>query len=337
MNDWYEPRLRLLSPWGSSPVQYPPAIQKAQPAAPAQQANNIAEVFTPAGPEPKPDPWMDDADDKLHSIGIPAMKEEPFICLAYLQAAMGNVFGKLMWEHATQQLSNTLDVLALADRLPIHPRPVQTLINAWRRLGIDPDAYIIQYTACPLCWKHHSPEELKNPPSPDCLSRNCAGQIYMLKGEVQAPTFLVPHVSIIGSLRRMFMCQGFVALVKRKEDHQPGRNNNENFLMKDMPDGEMWYCSTTDTTRKVGSLGTVRDIPTNGDPLATDLFLHQFGLQLTLNTDWYVLHERSDETDFSLTGLVFCLAIHIQQAQSIIQSITLHTNFAYSRFMLSAP
>ena len=47
------------------------------------------------------------------------MKEESYIQMAYLQAVMGNVFGKLTWEHATQQLENTLDVLQMAGSLPV--------------------------------------------------------------------------------------------------------------------------------------------------------------------------------------------------------------------------
>lgn len=52
-------------------------------------------MFVPAGPEPEPDPCVDDVNDEPHSIGILVMKEEAYIRLAYLQAVMGNVFGKI--------------------------------------------------------------------------------------------------------------------------------------------------------------------------------------------------------------------------------------------------
>ncbi|KAF9455619.1 hypothetical protein BDZ94DRAFT_1316026 [Collybia nuda] len=57
--------------------------------------------------------------------------------------------------------------------------------------------------------------------------------------------------------------------------------------MKEMPDGEMWYYSATKTKHEVGSMGTICDMPNNNDGILTKLFSHQFGLQLTLNTDWF--------------------------------------------------
>jgi hypothetical protein len=263
-------------------LQYPQAI----PAPVPQPLHTVEEVFIPAGLDPDPDPWVDAMGDEAEPLGIPAMKGEPYIRLAYLQAVMGNVYGKLTWEHATQQLNNTLDCLSLAQPLPVHPRPVRTLQSARRRLGIDPDQYITQYSICPICWKHHTPQEFKDLASPDCSTRNCTGKVYTLKDGHHVPSLIVPHVSLIDSLRQMFMRPGFTKLVERKVDHQPGRNSDEDFLMKDMHDGEMWYRSTTGTTREIGSMGTIHDTPSNGAEIPTKLFFHRFGLQLTLNTDW---------------------------------------------------
>ena len=207
--------------------------------------------------------------------------------MAYLQAVMGNVFGKLTWEHATEQLENTLNVLAMAGRLPVYPRPVRTLQSARRRLGIDPDTYIIQYALCMICWKHHTPEQLKDLAGPQCRNRNCTGLIYRVENGARIPLLINPQVSIIGSLRRMFLRPGFAKMVTKNPNHQPGRNNNDDFVMKDMPDGDMWYHSSTSTRCKVGSHGTIWDVSIDGGPV-TKLFSHHFGLQLTLNTDWWV-------------------------------------------------
>ncbi|KAF9461452.1 hypothetical protein BDZ94DRAFT_1371533 [Collybia nuda] len=265
--------LDLMPAGANAPPLVPPA-----PIPPPIHVQPVdAEVFIPAGPDPDPDPWVDAEGNEVQPLGIPAMQEEPYIRLAYLQAVMGNVFGKLTWEHATQQLNNTLDILALADRLPVHPRPVRTLQSARQRLGIDPDQYIIQYSLCPVCWKHHTPQELKDLASPNCSARNCTGKIYTLKDGHRDPVLILPRVSLIG----------FAALVERRPHHQPGRNSDEDFIMKDMPDGKMWYYSTTRTKREVGNLGTVRDTPNSAEELPTKLFSHRFGLQLTLNTDWF--------------------------------------------------
>jgi hypothetical protein len=114
---------------------------------------------------------------------------------------MGNVFGKLTWEHATQQLENTLDVLQMAGSLPIFPHPVHTLQSARRRLGIDPDAYIIQYALCTMCWKHHTPDQVKDLVTPHCSHQNCMGLIYNVKNDSRVPLLINPQVSIIGSLQ----------------------------------------------------------------------------------------------------------------------------------------
>src|SRR6202035_5302122 len=100
---------------------------------PARFYQQIDEVFTSVEPPLIPDPEIDRFQVDRPSLAIPAMKEEPYIRLAYLQAVMGNVFGKLTWEMATQTLNNTLDCLAIAGRLPVHPRPVRTLQSARQR------------------------------------------------------------------------------------------------------------------------------------------------------------------------------------------------------------
>ena len=200
-----------------------------------------------------------------------------------------NVFGKLTWQLATEQLNNTLDILQVAQHhLPSFPTPVRTLQSARRRLGVDPDVHIIQYAICPSCWKHYTPELLAQLETPACCERNCTGVIYTLNSEgKRSPILIHPQVSVIGTLRRMFMRPGFAALVERRPENRPGRNKDESFVMNDICDGDMWYRSTTNSMRECGTTGTIRDVPIPGQEMK-HLYTHRFGLQLTLNTDWCV-------------------------------------------------
>lgn len=83
------------------------------------------------------------------------------------------------------------------------------------------------------------------------------------------------------------MRPGFANLIKDSRNHQGGRIQDENFMMKDMDDAEGWDQLYTNTIREVGNLGTVRDWPEGDTPTPTKLTSHCFGLHLTINTDWY--------------------------------------------------
>jgi hypothetical protein len=307
---------------------------------PARFYQQIDEVFTSVEPPLIPDPEIDRFQVDRPSLAIPAMKEEPYIRLAYLQAVMGNVFGKLTWEMATQTLNNTLDCLAIAGRLPVHPRPVRTLQSARQRLGIDPDLWIIQYAICPVCWKHFTPKEMANLEAPGCLSLNCAGEIYKINNKGKRVANLIcPQVSIIECLRRMFLRPGFAKLVERKPEHQPGRNSDVDFIMKDISDGEMWYKDDTRTIRQVGSQGTIRDVSIDGNPI-TKLYSRRFGLQITLNLDWcrifYHTHSVLTNKCYLLLGLFRFLDGHTQQDLFTSLSTTFLEIFATSKSMHTA-
>jgi hypothetical protein len=271
MQEYEVPQLPVTPPSPPAPIQAP--------------ANNAAEIFADVEPPIDLDLGIGIDSDEDDSDTIPAMKEKAYMRLTYLQAVLGNVFGKLTWERATEQLRTTLRILSMAGSLPVAPQPVSTLQSARRRLGIDPDAYIVQYSVCPLCWKHYTPLEMTNLASANCTNTRCAGSIFTIHKGNRVPVLINPQVSIIRSLRRMFLRRGFAQMVEKKPEHQPGRNEDDDFVMRDVPDGEMWYRSTTGTTRQQGNQGTIRDIPINGQG-STKLYSHCFGLQLTLNTDW---------------------------------------------------
>ncbi|KAH9921364.1 hypothetical protein B0H21DRAFT_701660 [Amylocystis lapponica] len=207
---------------------------------------------------------------------------------------MSNIYGNSTWDRATQQLNESLDLLLAAGKLPLVPRPVRTLASARRHLGIDADAWIIQYAICPVCWKHHTPQELEELDSPDCSVAGCTGKLYTdsvnSKGKRRRePTKICPQVSMIESLRRMFMRPGFAKSLIDYRQFASGRNDNEDFIMEDMHDGEMIYKLSTGTIREVNSTGTIRDRPNDPRRPATKLTQHRYGLPMSMNLDWFGL------------------------------------------------
>ncbi|KAF5368271.1 hypothetical protein D9615_010359 [Tricholomella constricta] len=239
-----------------------------------------------------------DLDDRPSLIPR-AFLEEPQVRLAYLQAVKSNVYGHLTVQQATENLNSTLDALLVAGALPELPRPVRTLSAAKARLGIDPDLYITQYTLCPVCWKHFTPKQMADLVSSACPVTDCTGilfqESYNKKNQcIRTPYLINPQVSIIESLRRMFMRPGWAKSLKDSrptEVNQINRNDNEDFVMKDMDDATEWYNSFTNTVRQVGDMGTVRDVPLErlDNAAAPRLTDHRYGLHLTLNADWFGL------------------------------------------------
>ncbi|KZT18597.1 hypothetical protein NEOLEDRAFT_1159410 [Neolentinus lepideus HHB14362 ss-1] len=217
---------------------------------------------------------------------------KPFIRLAYLEACLANIYSNVT-------LNGALDALFIAGVLPLVPRPVRTLVSAKRRLGIDADQYITQYALCTECWKHYTPTELWDLPSPYCILPECSGEVFEQledsKGKIKRrPLKIMPHTSIIATLRRFFRRPGFAQMIRDSRNDVPGRNNNENFLMKDMSDGDIWHMSRTGICREIGDCGTVRDVPIEGG--GRNLSSHRFGLHLTMNAGWFGMLERPHST-----------------------------------------
>ncbi|KAE9404138.1 hypothetical protein BT96DRAFT_989632 [Gymnopus androsaceus JB14] len=91
--------------------------------------------------------------DPEFATGIPptfALGEIPAVRMAYLQAVINNIVHHQSVTATNNNLDMTLNIIqstgALSDT---GPRTVRTLASAKRRLGIDPDACIIQYAICP--------------------------------------------------------------------------------------------------------------------------------------------------------------------------------------------
>lgn len=246
----------------------------------------------------RPVPWPDvripgsDQDQEDRPSLVPrAFNERPGVRLAYLNTVIGNVFGKQSIQAATDALNNQLNCMLLEGVLPEHPRPVHHLLSAKRRLGIDPDQWITQYAICPECWKHLTPNQLKELASPECTVLDCPGILYDectdAKGKrIRITRKIMPHVSLIGSLQRMFMRPGFAKSIRDSRQDQPRRNDDDDYVMTDIHDGTLWHELETNTVRETGELGTVRDRPQDNGPTATKLTEHRYGLHLTLNIDW---------------------------------------------------
>ncbi|KAG1760475.1 hypothetical protein EDD22DRAFT_990093 [Suillus occidentalis] len=244
-----------------------------------------------------------DQDQEDRPFLVPrAFQECPGVRLAYLNAVVGNVFGNHTVQAATDSLNNQLNCMLVEGVLPEHPRPVRHLLSAKRRLGIDPDQWITQYAICSECWKHYTPVQLRELPSPSCTIRDCSGLLYDervdVKGKlVRTAKKIMPHISLIGSLRRMFMRPGFAKSIRDSRHDQPRRNDDEDFVMTDMHDGTLWHELETNTIREIGELGTIRDRPQDNRPIATKITEHRYGLHLTLNIDWMgILNNRPHST-----------------------------------------
>jgi len=190
-------------------------------------------------------------------------------------------------------LCGTLDALDAAGVLPQIPPPVRTLEGAKRRLGLEPDDFIIQYAICPICWKHYSPQELEDMDSSACEATYCDGRIYQeldtAKGDKKRRAFkIIPHVSLIQQLRRIMRRKGMRKHIRdSRTPQQNGGNDSDDFIMTDMHDGKMWEDMHTGIQREVGDLGTVRDETVPGET-RKQLSQYRFGLHLVVNMDWYV-------------------------------------------------
>ncbi|KAE9387733.1 hypothetical protein BT96DRAFT_837285 [Gymnopus androsaceus JB14] len=243
------------------------------------------EIHIPEGPELNID------DDS--ASGIPptfCLGEPASVRMAYLQAVYNNVANHMPVRATTQSLNMTLDIIEATGTLPDVPAPARTLATAKRRLGIDPDALIIQYAICPKCWKHHTPEQMGALESPKCATLNCSGEIYEEFQDSSGNTKrraikIMPQVSLIHSLHCLVCRKGFRKLLL-KTDTPENRNDDDTFVMTDMHDGSIWHELKTGIQREVGNLGSVRDMPiTEGSE--RKVTENAFGLVLPVNLDWF--------------------------------------------------
>ena len=296
------PQSRAPSP--QMPIHQPghghePQVARSDtPAAPGMQTPTVNpgdQVWQPVPQVDVSTPGSDADDNDRPALISPAFREKPHIRMTYLQAVINNVYANIPVQQTTDIMNNTLDAFSVAGVLPTYPRPVRTLESAKRRLGLDADQHITQYSICPKCWKHYTPKQILQANSSDCLVPGCDGKIYeeytnrKLAGHMKRrPIKVNPYTSIIHTLKRFFMRPGFARMIKDSRLHPENQNNDPDFIMRDIHDGAAWHRGFTNSVREVGDMGTVRDVPRNPGP-REKLTSHRFGLHLTLNTDWYIV------------------------------------------------
>ncbi|KAG1888658.1 hypothetical protein F4604DRAFT_1877216 [Suillus subluteus] len=221
---------------------------------------------------------------------------------------------------ATESLNNQLNCMLVEGVLPEHPQPVCHLPSAKCRLGIDPDQWITQYTICSECWKHYTPVQLRELLSPSCTVLDCSGLLYDervdAKGKIiQTAKKIMPHVSLIGSLRRMFM---------DSRHDQPRCNDDEDFVMTDMHDGTLWHELEMNTIREIGELGTVHDCPQDNRPMAMKITEHRWASSITgriqLGPIYYTINDLPRDQRY-LQVNVICAAIMPGPKEPNIQQI----------------
>ncbi|KAI0044241.1 hypothetical protein FA95DRAFT_1497378 [Auriscalpium vulgare] len=216
--------------------------------------------------------------------------EPSFVRIAYLQAVYHNVFRNMPVPDANDNLCSTLNALDAAGALVGHPRPVRTLVSAKRHLGLDPSEWITEYAICSGCWKHHSPEQLMGLLSPECAVPGCTGLVYKEEpehngGMKRIPFNILPHVSLLHRLRAIVRRKGFRKLIRDSRNRPVQQNNDDNFVMTDMYDADIWHELQTGIQREVGNLGSIRDAPINdSEGRLADC---RFGLHLSVNLDWF--------------------------------------------------
>jgi hypothetical protein len=102
-----------------------------------------------------------------------------------------------------------------------------TLRTVEKRLGVDPDNYIVYLAQCSECWVCHEPKELAAVSSPQCSTPSCSGTLYTTKqtltgDDKRVPVRILPECPIDYFIQRMLMRAGKweeLGLWKGVDDH----------------------------------------------------------------------------------------------------------------------
>ncbi|KAG7085455.1 hypothetical protein E1B28_003016 [Marasmius oreades] len=138
------------------------------------------------------------------SFRRPAFNESPKVQLAYLHAAIGNVYEGLTIKQSENSFQH-------------YP---QLSVNCWSPpRSPSANAVITQYYVCPACWKYHSPAEVEELKSPICIVSRFNGVVFdetqNRKGQRKhEPCLVISHTSIIETLQGFFMCPGFATKIR---------------------------------------------------------------------------------------------------------------------------
>ncbi|KAF6764943.1 hypothetical protein DFP72DRAFT_986014 [Ephemerocybe angulata] len=216
--------------------------------------------------------------------------------MAYLQAVLNNVVNNLPVRYMMQNLKAALQMLSAANALPLVPPPATTLAMAKRKVGIDPDKWIIPYAACPVCWKLHTPEALDALPEPMCSTPDCSGTIYEVtrnaKGkDKRKAVMIIPQVSLLESIWCLVRRKGYWSKLRDSHNGTPANANDD-------PD-----------------FGTVRDVDRedgSGERLANRCF----GLHMSVNLDWFGIFENRPHS----TGPIYVAINNLPREEWYLQA-----------------
>lgn len=267
----------------------------------------IDELLDQVPDEPDFD-WVDDQE------APPAFYEDPIIRNIYLRVFLDAAFNHATEESVKCQLRAHYEALKSCQarardegdglRLPGLEKMAKTLRTVERRLGIDPNKYIVYYFVCDVCWDRHHPSELKDLQSTLCQKPGCQGQLFevkqLSKGTKRVPKKVLATCPIIPQIQRILLRPGKFEDFQhwRGDDDEPrecspdGRTGLDAFEdvnrpLRDIHDGWAWRAAQAGLARRRGGAWGMEDV--DAAQLNQRFVLLPNGLLAMLNIDWYVL------------------------------------------------
>lgn len=212
----------------------------------------------------------------------PAFYEHPLLRTVYIRGFIEAAMNHATHESIKSQLDTHHAILQSCVRqsdleIPGLENMACTLRTVERRLGVDPDQYIVYHFICNVCWYRHHPTELQSLQSPSCTQEDCPGQLYTIKrlagGLKCSPTKLLPYCPIIPQIQRLLLRPGKYEEYQhwRKEGDEPGpipplrtegrdAFNNPTTPMEDFYDGWAWRAAQAGLERRRTGKWGVEDV-----------------------------------------------------------------------------
>jgi hypothetical protein len=153
--------------------------------------------------EPEPD-LMYLPNEDLSLFTFPSgIIELPHIRLAYLAAVSAHILDRVVRASVERTLRITLTGYSTLNALPEHPKPVTTLAGVYRRLGLDPDPYIIQRPMCSKCYCIYTFDDINAARSRKCRMADCGGTFWDFTNSdrsVRHPKQVAAYTDIVAAL-----------------------------------------------------------------------------------------------------------------------------------------
>lgn len=244
---------------------------------------------------------------KLNDEELPAaFYEDPIIRNIYLRAFVEATFNHATHESIKSFLDSHFKTLKSFEARGAPPidgldNMARTLRTVERRLGVDPDEYIIYYFLCNVCWDRHHPDELNNLPCSRCLKDNCTGRLYTVKhlenGPKRVPIKILASCPLIPQIQRIMLRPGkfeefqhwrtaadqagpIPPEVNEGMDAHPDRNQP----MSDIYDGWAWRAVQAGLSRRAGGEWGIQDVDVAH--INQRFVALPNGLMFMMNIDW---------------------------------------------------